>query len=27
MTRTPRPAARIVLLDPSGRVLLFRFDP
>jgi 8-oxo-dGTP diphosphatase len=27
MTRTPRPAARIVLLDPAGRVLLFRFDP
>ena len=27
MTRIPRPAARIVLLDPAGRVLLFRFDP
>lgn len=24
--RTPRPAARILLLDPGGRVLLFRFD-
>lgn len=27
MTLTPRPAARIILLDPAGRVLLFRFDP
>ena len=27
MTRAPRPAARIILLDPQGRVLLFRFDP
>ena len=27
MTRTPRPAARILLLDEAGRVLLFRFDP
>lgn len=27
MNRTPRPAARIILLDPEGRVLLFRFDP
>jgi 8-oxo-dGTP pyrophosphatase MutT (NUDIX family) len=25
--RAPRPAARIILLDPAGRVLLFRFDP
>jgi 8-oxo-dGTP pyrophosphatase MutT (NUDIX family) len=25
--RMPRPAARIILLDPAGRVLLFRFDP
>jgi 8-oxo-dGTP diphosphatase len=25
--RTPRPAARILLLDEAGRVLLFRFDP
>lgn len=25
--RTPRPAARILLLDPAGRVLLFRFTP
>lgn len=25
--RTPRPAARILLLDPERRVLLFRFDP
>lgn len=25
--RVPRPAARILLLDPAGRVLLFRFDP
>ena len=25
--RVPRPAARILLLDPGGRVLLFRFDP
>lgn len=27
MTRAQRPAARIVLLDPHDRVLLFRFDP
>ncbi len=27
MTRVPRPAARILLLDEGGRVLLFRFDP
>lgn len=27
MTRVERPAARIILLDPAGRVLLFRFDP
>lgn len=26
MTRQPRPSARIVLLDPANRVLLFRFD-
>ncbi|WP_159982162.1 MULTISPECIES: NUDIX hydrolase [unclassified Novosphingobium] len=26
-TRASRPAARIVLLDDAGRVLLFRFDP
>lgn len=26
-TRTARPAARILLLDGAGRVLLFRFDP
>ncbi len=25
--RTPRPAARILLIDSSGRALLFRFDP
>jgi 8-oxo-dGTP pyrophosphatase MutT (NUDIX family) len=25
--RVPRPAARILLLDPEGRILLFRFDP
>lgn len=25
MTRTPRPAARILLVDARGRVLLFRF--
>lgn len=25
--RTPRPAARILLLDPEGRLLLFRFTP
>lgn len=25
--RVARPAARIILLDPVGRVLLFRFDP
>lgn len=23
--RTPRPAARILLIDPAGRILLFRF--
>lgn len=27
MTRTPRPAARILLLDQQGRILLFRFTP
>lgn len=27
MSRTPRPAARILLLDEADRVLLFRFDP
>ncbi len=27
MTATPRSAARILLLDPEDRVLLFRFDP
>jgi len=27
MARVPRPAARIILLDSVGRVLLFRFDP
>lgn len=27
MTCTPRPAARILLLDEADRVLLFRFDP
>jgi 8-oxo-dGTP diphosphatase len=27
VTRIPRPAARILLLDRAGRVLLFRFDP
>ena len=27
MTRASRPAARILLIDPAGRVLLFRFDP
>jgi 8-oxo-dGTP pyrophosphatase MutT (NUDIX family) len=26
-TRAQRPASRIILLDPDGRVLLFRFDP
>ncbi|MDQ2878194.1 MAG: NUDIX domain-containing protein [Pseudomonadota bacterium] len=26
MTRALRPAARILLLDPAGRLLLFRFD-
>ena len=26
MTRTPRPAARILLVDAAGRALLFRFD-
>jgi 8-oxo-dGTP diphosphatase len=25
--RAERPAARILLLDPDGRILLFRFDP
>ena len=25
--RTARPAARILLIDPAGRALLFRFDP
>jgi 8-oxo-dGTP diphosphatase len=27
VTRTPRPAARILLRDEAGRILLFRFDP
>lgn len=27
MARTPRPAARILLVDPDGRTLLFRFTP
>lgn len=27
MTRIPRPAARILLLDPADRILLFRFTP
>lgn len=27
MTRQPRPAARILLVDARGRVLLFRFTP
>ena len=27
MRRVPRPAARVILLDHAGRVLLFRFDP
>jgi 8-oxo-dGTP pyrophosphatase MutT (NUDIX family) len=27
MTRRPRPAARILLVDAAGRVLLFRFTP
>ena len=27
MPRIPRPAARILLLDDAGRVLLFRFKP
>ena len=27
MSRTPRPAARILLVDSDGRVLLFRFTP
>lgn len=27
MPRTPRPAARILLLDAEGRLLLFRFTP
>ena len=25
--RTPRPAARILLVDPEGRLLMFRFTP
>lgn len=27
MSRTPRPAARILLVDPQDRLLMFRFDP
>lgn len=27
MARTPRPAARILLVDAAGRILLFRFTP
>jgi len=27
MSRTPRPAARILLVDGEGRVLMFRFAP
>jgi 8-oxo-dGTP diphosphatase len=27
MSRTPRPAARILLVDGEGRLLLFRFTP
>lgn len=27
MVRAARPAARVILLDRQGRVLLFRFDP
>ncbi|MBS0480403.1 MAG: NUDIX domain-containing protein [Proteobacteria bacterium] len=27
MTRTPRPAARVLLVDQTGRILLFRFTP
>lgn len=27
MDRLPRPAARILLVDPAGRLLMFRFDP
>jgi 8-oxo-dGTP pyrophosphatase MutT (NUDIX family) len=27
LSRAERPAARILLLDPDGRILLFRFDP
>ena len=27
MPRQPRPAARILVTDPAGRVLLFRFTP
>lgn len=27
MSRVPRPAARILLVDPDDRLLLFRFDP
>ncbi|MFT4026062.1 MAG: NUDIX domain-containing protein [Novosphingobium sp.] len=26
MSRTPRPAARILLVDPQDRLLMFRFD-
>jgi len=27
MARTPRPAARILLVDDAGRILMFRFTP
>jgi 8-oxo-dGTP diphosphatase len=27
MSRIPRPAARILLVDPQERLLMFRFDP
>ena len=27
MTRIPRPAARILLVDGAGRTLMFRFTP
>ncbi|QDZ06458.1 NUDIX domain-containing protein [Sphingomonas panacisoli] len=27
MSRTPRPAARILLVDGDGRILMFRFTP
>lgn len=27
VVRAPRPAARILLVDPAGRLLLFRFTP